>query len=132
VSLNDYHGKWVVLFFYPADFTKNGIAEVQGFQRDLAKYEQAHAALLGVSVDATDSHKSFIAKEKLGFPLLTDPDAKTAERYGSTMTFHMNTLAARKTFLIDPEGKIAKVFPEVDAAAHSNEVLNALNALQHH
>jgi peroxiredoxin Q/BCP len=132
VSLKDYRGKWVVLFFYPADFTPNGALEVQNFQRDLAKYEQAHAVLLGVSVNDADSHKEFIAKEKLGFLLLSDPGAQVAEQYGSTMSFHMKTLAARNTLIIDPEGKVAKVFAAVEPGAHSEQVLAALSALQHH
>lgn len=130
VSLNDYKGKWVVLYFYPKDFTQGCTIEARNFQRDLAKYEAAKAVILGVSVDPAESHKEFCAKEGLAFKLLADTDAKVSTEYGSIMEYQGNKLSARNTFIIDPNGKIAKVFPKVKVAAHSEEVLAALAELQ--
>ena len=95
-----------------------------------AKYEQAGAVILGVSVDGADSHKGFCAKEGLDFTLLSDPDAKVASAYGTAMEYKGSKLAARNTFIIDPEGKIARVYTQVDPAGHSVEVLAALADMQ--
>ncbi len=129
-SLSDFKGKWVVLYFYPKDFTSGCTLEAHNFQRDLAKYEQANAVILGVSVDTAESHKSFCAKEGLNFKLLSDTDAKVSEQYGSTMDYNGTKYSARNTFIVDPQGKIAKVFVKVNPAGHSEEVLAALAALQ--
>jgi len=129
-SLKDQHGKWVVLYFYPKDFTGGCTLEAQNFQRDLSKYEQAGAVILGVSVDSADSHKSFCEKEGLHFTLLSDPDAKVSSQYGSVMEYNGAKLSARNTFIIDPEGRLAKVFTGVKPAGHSEEVLAALAALK--
>src|SRR5919202_288108 len=88
ISLKDYRGKWVVLYFYPKDFTSGCTLEARNFQRDLSKYEQAGAVILGVSVDSAQSHKDFCAKEGLNFKLLADPEGKTSAEYGSTMEYH--------------------------------------------
>lgn len=130
VSLADYKGKWVVLYFYPKDFTSGCTLEARNFQRDLAEYDAANAVILGVSVDPADSHKEFCAKEGLNFKLLADTDAKVSEQYGSIMEYNGAKLSARNTFLIDPQGKIAKVFEKVKPAGHSEEVLAALAGLQ--
>src|SRR5438105_1296879 len=130
VSLNDYKGKWVVLYFYPKDFTSGCTLEAQNFQRDLAKYQNASAIILGVSVDSAQSHKDFCAKEGLNFKLLADPDAKVSAQYGSTMDYKGATMAARNTFLINPEGKIAKVYTGVKPAEHSEQVLKDLTELK--
>jgi thioredoxin-dependent peroxiredoxin len=129
-SLKDYRGKWVVLYFYPKDFTSGCTLEAHNFQQDLAKYAQMNAVILGVSVDTAESHKSFCAKEGLNFKLLSDPDAKTSEAYGSVMEYNGSKLSARNTFIIDPAGKIARVFVGVKPGGHSEEVLSALAALQ--
>jgi len=130
VSLNDFKGKWVVLYFYPKDFTQGCTIEAHNFQRDLAKYEAVNAVILGVSVDSADSHKEFCAKEGLNFKLLADTDAKVSDQYGSVMEYNGAKLSARNTFIIDPQGKIVKVFEKVKVAAHSEEVLAALATLQ--
>src|SRR5678815_4141761 len=88
VSLSDFKGKWVVLYFYPKDFTSGCTLEAHNFQRDLAKYDAANAVILGVSVDTADSHKDFCAKEGLNFKLLSDSDAKVSEQYGSIMEYN--------------------------------------------
>ena len=130
VSLKDYRGKWVVLYFYPKDFTSGCTLEAQNFQRDLAKYQNASAIILGVSVDSSQSHKDFCAKEGLNFKLLADTDAKVSAEYGSTMDYKGVKMAARNTFLINPEGKIAKVYTGVKPAEHSEQVLKDLVELK--
>jgi peroxiredoxin Q/BCP len=129
VSLKDYRGKWVVLYFYPKDFTSGCTMEAKNFQRDLTKYEQAGAIVLGVSVDTAQSHKDFCAKEGLNFKLLADPDAKVSTEYGSVMDYKGAKLAARNTFIINPKGEIAKVYTGVKPADHSEQVLKDLAEL---
>jgi thioredoxin-dependent peroxiredoxin len=123
-SLSDFKGKWVVLYFYPKDFTSGCTLEAKNFQRDLEKYEKLNA------VDTADSHKDFCAKEGLTFKLLSDPEAKVSTQYGSLMEYNGMKLSARNTFIIDPNGKIAKVFVKVGPAGHSDEVLATLAELQ--
>lgn len=130
VNLNDLKGKWVVLYFYPKDFTSGCTLQARNFQRDLAKYEAVNAVILGVSVDTAESHKEFCAKEGLNFKLLSDTDAKVSEQYGSVMEYNGAKLSARNTFIIDPQGKVAKVFEKVKVGTHSEEVLAALTSLQ--
>src|SRR3982751_489753 len=93
VSLKDYKGKWVVLYFYPKDFTSGCTLEARNFQRDLLKYQSQDAVILGVSVDSAKSHKDFCEKEGLNFKLLADPDAKVSTEYGSTMEYQGATMA---------------------------------------
>lgn len=125
-SLADFKGQWVVLYFYPKDFTSGCTLEAHNFQRDLDKYTKLHAVILGVSIDTAESHKSFCAKEGLNFKLLSDADAKVSDQYGSVMEYNGMKLSARNTFIINPKGKIAKVFVKVNPAVHSEEVLAAL------
>jgi peroxiredoxin Q/BCP len=130
VSLKDFKGKWVVLYFYPKDMTSGCTMEAHNFQRDLAQYDKTGAVILGVSVDSADSHKEFCAKEGLTFKLLADPGGKVSSQYGSTMDYKGTTMAARNTFLINPEGKIAKVYTGVKPAEHSEQVLKDLADLK--
>ena len=130
VSLKDYRGKWVVLYFYPKDFTSGCTMEARNFQRDLAKYDEAGAVVLGVSVDTAQSHKDFCAKEGLNFKLLADPDATVSTEYGSVMDYKGEKLAARNTFIINPQGEIAKVYTGVKPSEHSEQVLRDLADLK--
>jgi len=130
VSLTSNKGKWVVLYFYPKDFTSGCTVEAHNFQRDLAKYEKANAVILGVSLDSVDSHKGFCTKEGLTFKLLSDPDAAVTKSYGSATTHQGKEYAARNTFLIDPEGVVRKVYVKVSPASHSDDVLVDLALLQ--
>jgi thioredoxin-dependent peroxiredoxin len=130
VSLDDYRGKWIVLYFYPKDFTSGCTLEAQNFQRDLSKFEKAGAVILGISVDSAESHKSFCAKEGLNFKLLADSDGKVSESYGSIKDYNGTRMSARNTFIINPKGKIAKVFNGVKPASHSEEVLQSLEELK--
>ena len=129
-ALKDFRGKWVVLYFYPKDFTGGCTLEAHNFQTDLAKYQALNTVILGVSVDTAESHKSFCAKEGLAFKLLSDADTKVSEAYGSLMDYNGTKLSARNTFIIDPQGKVAKVFLKVSPGGHSAEVLAALATLQ--
>ncbi|HTS76679.1 MAG TPA: peroxiredoxin [Bryobacteraceae bacterium] len=126
VSLHDFRGHWVVLYFYPKDGTPGCTIEAHNFERDLAKYEKSNTVIVGVSVDSTGSHKEFCAKQGLTFKLLADTDKKVSARYGSLMNLVALKIAKRNTFLIDPQGRIAKVWTGVDPAPHSAQVLEAL------
>jgi peroxiredoxin Q/BCP len=130
VSLKDFHGKWVVLYFYPKDFTSGCTIEAHNFQRDQSLYLQKNAVVLGVSVDSADSHKQFCTKEGLNFKLLADTDYKVSTEYDSLMTYNGAKMAARHTFIINPDGKIVKAFTEVNPNQHSAEVLTALGEMQ--
>jgi peroxiredoxin Q/BCP len=100
--------------------------EAHNFQRDLAQFEAKNAVIVGVSVDNPDSHKQFCTKEGLTFRLLADPEHKVVDEYGSLGHFGPMTIANRNTFLIDPSGKITKVWTKVDPKVHSGEVLAAI------
>ena len=130
VSLKDYRGKWVVLYFYPKDQTPGCSREAHNFQVDQPKYAERNAVVLGVSLDSVDSHKKFCAKEGLNFKLLADTHHKVTDAYGSLTNLGLVKFAARHTFLIDPSGKIAKAYTSVDPLKHSGEVLAELDVLQ--
>ena len=130
VSLESFRGKWVVLYFYPKDMTSGCTIEAHNFQNDLPKFEARNAVILGVSVDTVDSHKQFCTKDGLTFHLLADPEHKVVDAYGSLGHFGTFTIANRNTFLIDPNGKIVKVWTKVDPSHHSEEVLTALADLK--
>ena len=130
VSLKDYRGKWIVLYFYPKDQTPGCTREAHNFQVDQPKYAERHAVVIGISVDSVDSHKKFCTKEGLNFKLLADQDGKVSRSYASLRDLGVVKFAARHTFLIDPNGKIAKAYTDVDPARHSAEVLTALDQLQ--
>jgi len=130
VTLEGNKGKWVVLYFYPKDFTSGCTVEAHNFQRDLAKYEKENAVVLGVSLDSVDSHKGFCAKEGLNFKLLADTEAVVTKAYGSVSTHEGKTYSARNTFLIDPSGVVRKVYLKVNPATHSDDVLADLAALK--
>ncbi|MGA9528657.1 MAG: peroxiredoxin [Terriglobales bacterium] len=132
VSLKEYRGKWVVLYFYPKDFTSGCTIEAHNFQRDQPQYQQKGAVVLGVSVQGADSHKQFCTQEGLNFKLLADTDHKVSSAYGSLTNLGLLKFASRHTFIIDPDGKIVKVFTEVNPNHHSEEVLTALAELQKH
>jgi peroxiredoxin Q/BCP len=123
ISLDGFRGKWVVLYFYPRDNTPGCTIEAHNFQRDLSQYEQKNAVIVGVSVDSTDSHQDFCAKQGLTFKLLADTEKKVVDSYGS---LGGNGMASRNTFLIDPQGKLVKVWSGVKPMHHSEEVLAAL------
>lgn len=126
ISLSDYRGKWVVLYFYPKDFTSGCTIEARRFQEDLPKYSSRNTQILGVSVDDINSHKEFCDSEGLKFPLLADTDGTVSKAYGSWLNF----FSIRHTFIIDPDGILQKIFLGVKPTVHSNEVLSSLDDLQ--
>ncbi|MCW6038932.1 peroxiredoxin [Spirulina subsalsa FACHB-351] len=126
ISLSDYRGQWVVLYFYPKDFTPGCTLEAKRFQQDFPKYQQRNAQILGVSVDDVDSHREFCDSEGLRFPLLADTDGTVSKAYGSWLGY----MSLRHTYLIDPEGLLRKVFLGVQPAIHSTEVLASLDEFQ--
>jgi peroxiredoxin Q/BCP len=131
VSLSDYKGKWVVLYFYPKDQTSGCTIEAHNFQRDTSKYDALNAVVLGVSLDTVESHKTFCTKDSLTFKLLADPDHKVVDAYGVPIkSFGAVHYAERDTFLISPDGKVVKQWEVKDIQAHSGEVLAAIEAMK--
>lgn len=129
VSLTDYKGKWVVLYFYPKDQTTGCTIEAHNFQRDMSKYDAANAVVLGVSLDTVEGHKAWCSKDTFSFKLLADPDHKVVDEYGVPVMTHGDMkFASRQTFLISPDGKVVKVWPKVDVQKHSEEVLAEIAA----
>ncbi|WP_008309591.1 peroxiredoxin [Leptolyngbya sp. PCC 6406] len=126
ISLMDYRGKWVVLYFYPQDFTSGCTLEAKRFQQNLAAYEARNTQILGVSADDVASHEDFCDAEGLAFPLLSDTDGAVSRAYGSWLTGR----SLRHTYLIDPEGILRQRFLGVRPPIHSTEVLSALDSLQ--
>ena len=126
ISLNSFRGKWVVLYFYPKDMTTGCTIEAHKFQDALPQFEAKNAVILGVSVDSVDSHKQFCTKDSLTFHLLADPDHKVVGAYGSLGGMPAMVMASRNTFLIDPQGKIAKVWVKVVPANAASDVLAAI------
>lgn len=126
----DHQGHWVVLYFYPKDFTPGCTTEVCAFRDDVAKLRQQGADVLGVSLDDVKSHAEFAAKYHVPFPLLSDADSKTAQAYGVLASKMGFKYARRTTFLIDPQGKVAKVYQDVDPEKNSAQVLADLASLK--
>lgn len=125
ISLQDYRGQWVVLYFYPRDFTSGCTLEARRFQQDLPEYQSRNAQILGVSVDDVDSHAEFCDSEGLKFPLLADTDGSLSKTYGSWLS----GMSLRHTYLIDPEGILRASFLGVRPSIHSQEVLARLDEL---
>jgi peroxiredoxin Q/BCP len=130
LHLQDLHGKWVVLYFYPKDFTSGCTKEAHNFQRDLAQYEQKNAVILGVSVQDEATHQKFCAKEGLSFKLLADTKYAVSSSYDSLVNLGVAKLSARHTFLIDPAGVVRKTYLNVNAEKHTAEILADLAQLQ--
>jgi thioredoxin-dependent peroxiredoxin len=126
ISLSDFRGKWLVMYFYPKDFTSGCTLEARRFQQDLPKYLRKNTQIIGVSVDDVNSHAEFCDSEGLKFPLLSDTDGKVSKAYGSWIGF----LSMRHTFIIDPKGILRETFVKVNPAIHSTEVLARLEDLQ--
>ncbi|MDY7022179.1 MAG: peroxiredoxin [Cyanobacteriota bacterium] len=126
ISLSDYRGQWVVVYFYPKDFTSGCTLEAQRFQQDLPKYLDLNVQILGISADDVDSHAEFCDSEGLKFPLLADTEGDVSKAYGSWLRF----FSMRHTFLIDPDGILRERFVKVRPAIHSTEVLARLDELK--
>ena len=132
--LEDYRGKWVVLYFYPKDDTPGCTKEACNFRDEKGRLEEMGAVVLGVSADDLESHGKFHSKYGLNFPLLSDPSTEMIKAYGA---WGLKNLYGkeyegilRQTFLIDPQGKIAKVWEKVKPDEHALEVAEVLSELQ--
>lgn len=121
-ALNDFRGQWLILYFYPRDFTGGCTIEARGFATFLDRYQDLNAAVVGVSADSVDDHASFCSSEGLDFPLLSDPDGRVSKAYGSWMAPY----SLRHTFLIDPQGKLRRRWTAVRPSGHAQEVLDEL------
>jgi len=132
--LSDYRGKWVVLYFYPKDDTPGCTKEACGFRDRMGDLQELGAVVLGVSADDVQSHKRFAEKYGLNFPLLADPEREVILAYGAWGKKNLYGKeyegVLRQTFLIDPEGRIAKVWRKVSPEDHAEEVAEALRALR--
>lgn len=126
ISLSDYRGQWIVLYFYPKDFTSGCTIEAQRFQKDLPEYIARNTQILGVSADDIDSHAEFCDAEGLKFPLLADTDGSISKSYGSWL----GLFSLRHTYIIDPDGILREVFLGVQPIIHSQQVLAKLDELQ--
>ncbi len=130
VSLNDYKGKWAVLYFYPKDDTPGCTKEACQFRDDFKTLEALGAKVIGISIDDSFSHQKFAEKYNLPFPLLSDASGEVADRYGALNNFLVIKLAKRYTYLINPRGKIAKIYLSVDTSKHSQEIIEDLKKLK--
>lgn len=128
-SLEQYRGKWLVLYFYPKADTPGCTTEACEFRDNIFAYEEMGAAVVGVSLDDVSSQAAFAEKYSLPFPLLSDAQQVVATAYGVLRSMGATQVANRETFLINPEGKVAKHYSRVDPAAHSAEVLADLKSL---
>ena len=128
-NLGEFAGKWLVLYFYPKDDTPGCTQEACAFRDDLHKLASLGAQVVGISVDDSDSHAEFAKKYHLPFPLLADKSTEVAARYGALMNLWLFKFARRYTFLIDPKGKIVKVYTKVETSRHSTEIIEDLQQL---
>ena len=128
--LSDYRGHWVILYFYPKDDTPGCTTEACAFRDDILTLRSLGATLLGVSLDETASHARFAEKYGLPFPLLADPGGRVADAYGALFSLGPLRFAKRHSFIIDPEGRIARIYREVRPGEHSDQVIADLRALQ--
>ena len=125
LSLSDFQGRWLALYFYPKDFTDGCTLEARGFQKDLAQFHQLGAEVVGISADSAESHASFCGSEGLAFPLLSDPGGLVSRSYGSWISPY----SQRHSFLIDPDGVLRERWVAVRPSGHSQEILASLQSL---
>lgn len=128
-TLANFQGKWLVLYFYPKDDTPGCTEQACNFRDDLNQLTGLGAQVVGISVDDSKSHADFAKKYSLPFPLLADKNAEVTTRYGVLRNLGIFKLARRYTFLIDPQGKISKVYDKVETSRHSKEIIEDLNKL---
>ena len=127
-DLKDYQGQWLAVYFYPRDDTPGCTTEACNFRDNIYAFKEIGAAVVGISVDDVESHKEFSDKYKLPFTILADEDSSTAKAYGVLRDYKLIKLASRQSFLIDPEGKIAKHYADVDPDTHTDEVLGDIKS----
>jgi peroxiredoxin Q/BCP len=129
-SLADYAGRWLVLYFYPKDDTPGCTTQACNFRDDIARIRKLGAEVVGVSLDDTASHAAFAKKHGLPFPLLADEGGAVAASYGALRDLMVMKMAKRVTFIIDPQGRVAQRYLNVDPKAHAAEVVADLERLQ--
>ena len=129
-NLKDYRGKWVVLYFYPKDDTPGCTKEACAFRDDIVTLQDLDVKVFGVSVDTVTSHAKFAEKFSLQFPLLVDVGGTVANSYGALIKLGQIKLAMRHTFIIDPQGRLAKIYRAVKPATHSGEIIADIKKLQ--
>jgi peroxiredoxin Q/BCP len=130
-TLTEYRGRWLVLYFYPKDDTPGCTTQACEFRDNIFAFNKLGAVILGISVDDVASHKAFAEEHSLPFTLLADSTKETATAYGVLHSvLGIMEIAARETFIIDPQGKIAKHYTGVDPKGHSQAVLAELKVLQ--
>ena len=127
-TLEDYRGRWLAMYFYPKDDTPGCTTEACNFRDNIYAFKAIDAAVVGISVDDVESHKEFSDKYNLPFTILADEDSKTTKAYGVLRDYKLLKLASRQSFLIDPEGRIAKHYANVDPDTHTDEVLADIKA----
>ena len=125
-ALAEFRGKWLVLYFYPRDDTPGCAEQAMRYRNAMRELEGLGAAVCGVSVDSSDSHAAFARKYNLPFPLLADRNGVLAARYGSLRNLGFIRFAKRNTFLVDPQGRIGKVYLGVNAGRNTQEVTDDL------
>ena len=128
-TLEEYKGQWLAIYFYPKDDTPGCTTEACNFRDNIYAFRAIDAAVVGVSVDDVESHKKFADKYKLPFTLLADVNSETAKAYGVLRDYKLLKLASRQSFLVDPDGKIAKHYADVDPDTHTDEVLADIKTL---
>ena len=128
-DLQDYRGSWLAIYFYPRDDTPGCTREACNFRDNIYAFKAIGANVVGISVDDVDSHKEFSDKYKLPFTLLADESGETAKAYGVLRDWKLVQIAARQSFLVDPEGLIARHYEEVDPDTHTQQVLADLESL---
>jgi len=131
VALADLHGKKVILYFYPKDDTPGCTKEACAFRDGFTRFQSAGLVVLGCSVDTPASHRAFIKKYSIPFPLLLDPEKKIAGEYGAANGIPILGLDRRITYVIGEDGKIRKVYPNVDPSQHATQILTDLGVSEH-
>jgi len=133
-DISDYKGRWLVIYFYPKDMTSGCTTEACNFQESLPDFDSIDALIFGISKDSVKSHKKFAEKYNLQFTLLSDENSDVCEQFGvwqkKSMYGKEYMGIARTTFLINPEGQVAKVYPKVKVKEHHKEILSDLNELK--
>lgn len=127
--LEEWQGYWLVLYFYPKDNTPGCTTEAENFRDAAPAFAAAGARVAGISLDDGPSHEAFAGKLKLSFPLLSDPGGVVARQYGALLNLGVMKFARRHTFLIDPAGRIARIYRDVDPSSHAQELLNDIRQL---
>jgi peroxiredoxin Q/BCP len=131
-KLADWQGQWLVLYFYPKDNTPGCTTEAKSFRDAASTFGALKARVVGISLDDVNSHQAFADKHQLSFILLSDPDGNVARQYGALFNLGIMKFAKRHTFLIDPRGRIAKIYRDVDPATHAQELIGDIRVLASH